>query len=195
MTKSTESSPDTSWIDLSHYTAGDYRPGRGKLTQIVWYFVSLLLFESGWFPIGSLKPPILRMFGAKLGDNVTIKPHVKIKYPWRLTIGSHTWIGEHAWIDNLADVRIGSHVCVSQRAYLCTGSHDHRSRGFELKIGEIELHDGCWIATGATILANSTVGANALVAAGSVVKQSVEPAMIVSGVPAQPAGVRQPPQV
>ena len=38
--------------------------------------------------------------------------------PWRLSIGDYSWIGEDVWIDNLAMVKIGKNVCVSQGAYL-----------------------------------------------------------------------------
>lgn len=185
--------PTGSWVDLAGYTPGDYRPGRGKLVQVVWYLVSVALFESGWFPLSRLKPAILRAFGAQIGRGVVIKPNVRIKYPWRLVIGDHVWIGQEVWIDNLANVRIGSHVCVSQRAYLCTGSHDHRSRGFDLQIGEITLEDGCWVTAAATVLGGVTVGENALVTAGSVAPRNVPPGKIAAGVPARVIGERQPP--
>jgi putative colanic acid biosynthesis acetyltransferase WcaF len=182
------------WVDLSNYTPGGYRPGRGRLTQIVWYFVSVLVFESGWFPVSGLKCSILRAFGAKIGRNVTIKPNVRIKYPWRLVVGDHTWIGQESWIDNLGDVRLGNHVCLSQRAYLCCGGHDHRRRGFDLVVGDIALEDGSWVGAGATVLGGVTVGANAIAAAGSVVTKDVPAGKIVRGVPAKVLADRKPPQ-
>ncbi len=185
--------PNEAWVDLSSYTPGDYRPGRGKLVQVVWYFVSVALFESGWFPLGGVKRAILRAFGARIGQNVTIKPNLRIKYPWRLVVGDHVWIGQECWIDNLVEVRIGSHVCVSQRVYLCTGGHDHRRRGFDLKCGEIVIEDGAWVAASAVVLGGVTVGANALVAAGSAVTRDVPAAKIVGGCPAKVIADREPP--
>lgn len=189
----TEPTPSGAWVDLSGYTPGGYRPGRGKLVQIVWYFVSVALFESGWFPMTGCKPAILRAFGARVGRNVTIKPNVRIKYPWRLSVGDHVWIGQEAWLDNLLDVRIGSHVCVSQRAYLCTGGHDHTKRGFDLQCGEIVLEDGSWVAAGSLVLGGVTLGANAIAAAGSVVTRNVGAAKIVGGSPARVIADREPP--
>ena len=119
-----------------------------------------------------------------------IKPHVRIKYPWRLRIGDHCWIGQDAWIDNLADVAIGNHVCISQQAYLCTGSHDHRRPTFDLITGPITLHDGAWVGARATILQNVTIGAAAIVAAGSLVHQDVEPHAIIAGNPPRKIGQR-----
>lgn len=186
-------SPTEAWVDLSAYTPGGYRPGRGKLVQVLWYAVSVVVFESGLVPISSVKRALLRLFGARVGRNVTIKPNVRVKYPWRLEVGDHVWIGQEAWIDNLADVRIGSHVCVSQRAYLCTGGHDPRRRGFDLRLGPIALEDGAWVAAAAVVLGGVTIGPNAVVAAGSVVTRDVPPAKIVAGVPAREVGDREPP--
>lgn len=187
-------SPDSdaeAWINLTHYRAPDYQ-GRGIVVRMLWYFVSLLLFESGWFILSGPKRSILRMFGAQIGQNVSIKPHVQIKFPWKLAVGDHTWIGEGSWIDNLDEVRLGNHVCISQGVYFCTGSHDHQSRGFELITKPIVVEDGAWIATRSTLLPGVAVGANAIVAAGSVVHKHVPAATLVGGAPAKHLSDREP---
>jgi putative colanic acid biosynthesis acetyltransferase WcaF len=179
-----------SCVDLSAFKNRWYYSGRGRLVRGLWYFVSLLIFENGWIPVMLPKRWILRRFGARLGKGIVIKPHVRIKYPWRLTVGDHCWIGQGAWIDNLADVRLGSHVCISQQVYLCTGSHDHRSRTFNLIVKPIEVGNGAWLAARSLVLGGVTIGANAVVAAGSVVTKDVEPAAIVAGQPAVRIGER-----
>ena len=180
------------WVDLSAYSNGGYRPGRGVLVQLLWWFTSLAVFESGWFLLGRAKPTILRWFGARIGRGVVIKPHVRIKYPWRLTVGDHCWIGQGSWIDNLADVTIGDHVCVSQGVYLCTGSHNHRSRGFDLITRKIRVENGAWLGAKAIVLGGVTVGANAIASAGSVATRDVAPATVVSGNPAEKTRDRTP---
>ncbi len=182
---------DAPCVNLGNYCNSDYAPGRGVFVRTLWYYVSLVFFESGWFPFRGMKAGVLRLFGAKIGIGVRIKPHVRIKYPWRLTIGDHCWIGQEVWIDNLADVQLGSHVCLSQRVYLCTGSHDHRSRGFELLTGPIRVGNGAWLGAGCLIVSGISVGANSLVAGGSVVTKDVPAATIVGGNPAKPIGQRQ----
>ncbi|MBL9165278.1 MAG: colanic acid biosynthesis acetyltransferase WcaF [Planctomycetaceae bacterium] len=183
----------SSWVDLSGYENSNFDPGRGRVVRTLWYFCSLVFFEGGWLPVSSLKVRLLRLFGARIGRGVVIKPHVRIKFPWRLAIGDHCWIGQESWLDNMVDVEIGNHVCISQLTYLCTGSHDHRRRTFDLLPAPIRIGDGAWIAARATILPGVRVGANALVASGSVVSRDVEAAQIVGGVPAREMGRREPP--
>jgi putative colanic acid biosynthesis acetyltransferase WcaF len=176
--------------DLSAFSNPEYHPGRGLVLRTVWYYCSLLFFECGWLPVSSFKVRLLRLFGAKIGQGVNFKPHVRIKYPWRLAIGDHCWIGQNAWIDNIEDVTIGSHVCVSQYAYFCTGSHDHRSPTFNLLAKPIVVQDGAWIGARATLLGGVTVHANGIAAAGSVVVKDIAAATIVGGNPAKEIGKR-----
>ncbi|MCA8986317.1 MAG: WcaF family extracellular polysaccharide biosynthesis acetyltransferase [Planctomycetaceae bacterium] len=172
--------------DLSRYTSGGYSPGRSAVIRIIWYACSLLFFESGLLPLSGPKRILLRLFGARIGKGAVIKPHVRIKYPWKLTVGNHVWIGEEAWLDNLAPIEIGDHVCLSQRVYLCTGSHDDSSPTFDLKTTPIVLEEGCWIAANATVLGGVTVGTMATVCAGSVVTKSLPGRQRYGGVPARP---------
>jgi putative colanic acid biosynthesis acetyltransferase WcaF len=186
----TESPAAAPLCDLSAFRNPEYDPGRGFVTRTIWYFVSLMVFESGWLPVSGIKSRILRSFGAKVGNGVVIKPHVRIKFPWRLSIGDHCWIGQGVWIDNIEDVAIGNHVCVSQLAYFCTGSHDHRSRAFDLLAKPITVENGAWIGARVTLLGGVVVHANAIAAAGSVVVKSVPTASIVGGNPAKQISVR-----
>jgi putative colanic acid biosynthesis acetyltransferase WcaF len=179
------------WVDLASFSNDEYDPGGGALGRVIWYFTSLLLFESGWLPLRGIKGPLLRLFGARIGRGVVIKPNVRIKYPWRLSIGDHCWIGQGVWFDNLANIEIGSHVCVSQGSYFCTGSHDYRRRSFDLVVERISLGNGAWIGARSLVFGGVTIGANALVAGGSVVTKDVPAAVIVGGNPAQPIRDRQ----
>ncbi|MDP9292603.1 MAG: colanic acid biosynthesis acetyltransferase WcaF, partial [Verrucomicrobiota bacterium] len=85
---------------------------------------------------------------------------------------------------SLAQVTIESSVCVSQRAFLCTGSHDFRSATFDLQTKPITLRSGSWVAAQAFIAPGVEVGAGSMVTAGSVVVENVPPGVIVRGNPA-----------
>ena len=114
-----------------------------------------------------------------------IRANVNISFPWRLSVGDHVWIGEDVGILSLAPVTIESNVCISQRAYLCTGSHDFRREDFKLKVAPITVRTGSWVAAVAFVGPGVEVGTGAVVSAGSVVFEAVPPNAVVRGNPAR----------
>src|ERR1700728_3368508 len=129
-------------VNLSAPDNSEYDKGRPWLVIALWHFIGAPLVRSSWLPMSSLKAALLRAFGACIGTGAYIKPGIKVKFPWYLSVGDHCWIGEDVWIDNLAPVTIGSHVCVSQGAYLCTGNHDWTAPSMKLFRRSIVLGDG-----------------------------------------------------
>jgi len=134
---------------------------------------------------------LLGAFGATVGKGVQIKPGVRVKFPWRLEIGDHSWIGEDVWIDNLAPVTIASNCCISQRVYLCTGSHDWSRPTFDLIVRPIHIKQAAWIAACSTVGPGVTVGEGAVLALGSVATHDLEPWTIYTGIPAKPVRKRE----
>lgn len=65
--------------------------------------------------IVSLASLLLRLFGAKIGQNVVIRPSVKITYPWKLTVGDYAWVGDDAVLYTLGEINIGAHAVISQK--------------------------------------------------------------------------------
>ena len=157
-----------------------------KLKQLVWYFINILFFKNAWNPLSSLKVKLLKMFGAALGKGVVIKPAVNIKYPWKLRVGDHSWIGENVWIDNLSDVIIGSNVTLSQGSLLLTGSHDLSKTSFDFLSAPIILEDGVWIGARAVVGGNVTCGTHSVLGINSVAETNLKPYTIYKGNPAVP---------
>ncbi|EFL03863.1 transferase hexapeptide repeat containing protein [Streptomyces sp. SPB78] len=166
--------------NLPAFTLAGYDKGRGKLVQALWFAVMNTVFMA-WFTPAGVRTILLRAFGAKIGEGVLIRHRVRVLWPWKLEIGDHTWIGEGAFLLNLEPIRIGAHVCVSQEAMICTGSHDHRKADFRYRNAPITVEDGAWIATRATVLAGVTVGAQSVVAAGTVLTRDL-PALTLHAV-------------
>ncbi len=172
------------FVDLSRYDRGDYDPGRGGIVRALWYVTNALVFASWFVPFSLPKRWLLRRFGARVGQGVVIKPRVNIKYPWRLVLGDHVWLGEGVWIDNLADVEIGDHVCLSQGCYLLTGNHDYVKKGFDLMTSGIVIEDGCWVAARAVICPGVHLGRGSIVSVASVQSSDTRPMGIYRGNPA-----------
>lgn len=171
-------------IRLSSFNNEWYLPGRSSFWQATWFLVGSPLLRSAVIPFSGFRTRLLRLFGAEIGKGVVIKPGVRVKYPWRLRIGSYSWLGEDSWIDNLANVEIGSNVCLSQDTYLCTGNHDWTDPSFGLIVKPICVEDGAWIGARSIVCPGVHVGQAAVVSAGSVVNRNVPPDEIHSGNPA-----------
>ncbi len=171
-------------VDLSKYNNAFYQPGGTPLKRFLWYFTNILFFKNAWNPCNRLKIELLKMFGAKLGSNITIKPSVNIKYPWRLSIGNNVWIGENVWIDNLANVDIGNNVCISQGAMLLCGNHNYKKTTFDLMVGNIVLKEGSWVGAQSTVCPNVTLHENSILTVGSIAIHDLEANGIYQGNPA-----------
>jgi putative colanic acid biosynthesis acetyltransferase WcaF len=171
--------------DLARYRPAGYHPGASPLRRAVWYLTNALLFASPLVPFSMIKRVLLRAFGARIGRGVVLKPGVSIKYPWRLAIGDHSWIGEGVWIDNLTHVSIGRNACLSQGAFVLTGNHDYTAVTFDLIVRPVDMADGAWIGAKAIVCPGVTVGRNAVVTVGSVLTHDAEPNGIYAGNPAR----------
>ena len=173
-------------VDLSSYrNPPNHDKGRGIAVRVVWHFVNALFFENSLNPSSGLKVALLKLFGAKIGTGVVIKPGVNIKHPWFLTVGDNAWIGERAWLDNtFAPITLGANVCVSQGVYLCTGNHDWTDPAFGLLERPLTIEAGAWIGAGAKVLPGAYVASHAVVAGGAVLSKPTEPYMIYAGNPA-----------
>lgn len=171
---------------LDQYDNSWYNPGGSRLLRFLWYFVNQLVFCTGFFPLNFLKVFLLRLFGARIGKGLIIKPKVNIKYPWRLETGDFVWIGEEVWIDNLGMVKLGNHVCLSQGSLLLCGNHHYKRKTFDLMVGDITLEDGVWIGARALVGPGVHAGSHSVLEAGSITGKNLESMTIYRGNPAQP---------
>ncbi|MEE2695827.1 MAG: WcaF family extracellular polysaccharide biosynthesis acetyltransferase [Cyanobacteriota bacterium] len=171
-------------------TPSNWHPGAPVPQQVIWFCLGSPLLSARWLPGSAWRVLLLRVFGARIGSGCRIKPGLRVKFPWRLLVGEACWLAEDAWLDNLAPITLGDRVCISQGAYLCTGNHDFRSPGFELRLGPITIGSNAWIAACAVLAPGTNVGPGAVVALGAVVSGTVEPGSIVRGNPAVVVGHR-----
>jgi putative colanic acid biosynthesis acetyltransferase WcaF len=171
-------------IDLSQFSSRDFDRGASKLKEAAWHAVKCLFFLTPWPLPSAFRAGLLRLFGAQVGAGLVIRSRVNITFPWRLSIGDHVWIGEEVMILSMARVTIESNVCVSQRAFLCTGSHDFSSRTFDLAAKPITLRAGSWVAAQAFVGPGVEVGSGSVVSAGSVALENVPPNSLARGNPA-----------
>ena len=161
-----------------------YNPGAGIVKRLMWYFVNILFIKCGWLPFRQPRIWLLRLFGAKVGKKVFIKPGVNIKNPWFLEIGDYAWIGENVWIDNLARVCIGKKACVSQGALILSGNHNYKKHTFDLMVKEIDIQDGAWVGANCTVCQGVTMKPYSMLCVGSVASHDLDAYGIYRGNPA-----------
>jgi putative colanic acid biosynthesis acetyltransferase WcaF len=171
-------------VDLSRFDNRHFDTGRSFLVRMTWFLLGLPLLRCSVLPSSRFRRGLLRLFGAEVGEGAIIKPGVRVKYPWNLRAGKHCWFGEDCWIDNIAPVRLGDNVCLSQGVYLCTGNHDWADPSFALITQPIQIEDGVWVAARASIGPGTVIGQYAVAGFGAVVRGSVPPYEIHVGNPA-----------
>lgn len=170
--------------DLSAYNNSWYNSGASALKKLIWLWVNAAFLKSALIPSSGLRVFFLRLFGAKIGKGVNIKPGVSVKYPWFLEIGDYAWIGEDVWIDNLAMTFVGPHACLSQGAMLLTGNHNFKKEAFDLIVGGIRIEEGVWIGARATVCPGVTCYSHSVLTVGSVATKNMEAYSIYQGNPA-----------
>jgi putative colanic acid biosynthesis acetyltransferase WcaF len=171
-------------IDFSKFDNSWFCTNRSLAVRALWMCISAIFFQNNLFPYYPAKIILLRIFGAKIGQNCVIKSCVNIKYPWNLEMGNFVWIGEQVWIDNLAKVFIENNVCISQGALLITGNHDYRKVGFDLIVDQITLEEGVWICAKSIVGPGVICRKNSVLCLGSVANNELSANSIYQGNPA-----------
>jgi len=178
-------------VELNTYNNQWFNPGGSELKRFFWYYINAIFLKSYCFPFSPFKISLLRFFGASIGNGVTIKPCVNIKYPWNLRIGNYCWIGEEVWIDNLVSITIANNCCISQGAMLLTGNHDYKSSSFDLTVKPIVLEEGVWIGAKSIVCPGVICGSHSVLAVSSVATNDLEPWGIYQGNPAIKTKIRE----
>jgi len=171
--------------DLSRFNNDWFDEGASKFKWALWFLFNAAFVYNPWNPFSGLRKAVLRLFGAKIGKGVIVKPRVQVKFPWNLEIGDHCWIGEAAWIENQGKVTIGNHCCLSQGATIMTGNHNYKKATFDLIVQDVVLEDGVWIGSNAMVTQGVRCGSHAVLGVQSVASKDLEPYTIYGGSPCQ----------
>lgn len=173
-------------FDLSRYDQSHFDRGRSGWFILLWWLVQGTIFPLTLHSMSGLRAGILRLFGAKVGCHVIIRPTARFTYPWKVEIGDYSWIGDDVVFYSLDRIRIGHHAVISQKSYLCTGSHDFQTRSFDLKTDTIDVGNGVWIAADCFVGPGVKIGANSIVGTRSTVLKSLPSDKVCWGNPCQP---------
>jgi putative colanic acid biosynthesis acetyltransferase WcaF len=166
-----------------NFDTGGYQIGASIIKQLIWYFTDIIFFKSRIVPISAILVFILKVFGAKIGKDVRIKPGIHVKFPWKLEIGNNSWLAD-CYLENLDWIRIGSNCCISQQAMLMTGNHDYSKAGFDLITKPIILEEGVWIGAASKVAPGLTLYSHSVLTMGSTATKNLDAYSIYQGIPA-----------
>ncbi|MBF0499460.1 MAG: colanic acid biosynthesis acetyltransferase WcaF [Candidatus Riflebacteria bacterium] len=172
--------------DLSRFRLPENFRGRPAWVVQLWWLIQATLFRLSPQMLYGWRRFLLRLFGACVGDEVLIRPTVTFTYPWKVTIGDRSWIGDDVCLYSLGEIRIGSDTVVSQRTYICTGSHEIDRPAFDIFSKPVHIGDEVWLAADVFVAPGVTIGDGCVVGARSTVFCDLPSGMICRGVPAVP---------
>jgi len=175
---------------LDQFRLPDGFRGRSAIVVQLWWLVQSTLFAmSPQFMFG-WRRWLLKQFGAQIGENVQIRPSVRVTYPWKVSMGNNVWIGDHAELYSLGEIEIGNDVVISQKSYLCAATHNFTKPSFDMVDKKITIEDQAWIASDVFVAPGVTIGRGALIGARSSVFSDMPTGMICVGSPAKPVKPR-----
>ncbi len=176
--------------NLETFRLPDEFRGRAAWYVQVWWIVQCTFFGlSPQFMYG-WRRFLLRLFGAKVGRGVLIRPSARVTYPWKVSIGDWAWIGDNAVLYSLSQIEIGTNAVISQRSYLCAATHDYTSPNFDIIGAKITIGAEVWIAADVFVAPGVLIGQGAVVGARSSVFSALPPMMLCYGNPAKPVRPR-----
>lgn len=168
------------------YRYVDLIPRRVRFLRLVWFLVWLIAFRpTPRWALHGWRRGLLRAFGAKVGNGSRISPSARIWAPWNLVMGDYSVLAEGVDCYSMDKIVIGSKVAVSQRSYLCTGSHDIDSLRRPLITKPIVIQDHVWICAESFVGPGVSIGEGAVVGARAVVVRDIPAWSVVGGNPAR----------
>ena len=128
---------------------------------------------------------LLRILGAKIGNNCTIYPSARILIPSYLQMEDESCIANNTIIQNSAPLYINKKAIISQGSYICCGTHDYSLESFPNVRKPVTIGANAWVAAQCFIGPGVTIGEGAVVGARAAVFKDVEPWTVVGGNPAK----------
>ena len=170
-------------VDLRTYDLSNFDRGKPTWVIMLWWLLQAIAFPLSLHNFNGFRCYLLRLFGAEIGTGVVIRPSARFIFPWKVKIGNYSWIGDDVVFYSIDRITVGSHSVVSQKSYLCTGSHDINKSSFDLITAPIKIGNGVWIATDCFIAAGVNIGSNSVIGARSSVMKSIPQEQVAWGTP------------
>ncbi len=172
----------------------------GKPSFSLGHRVHRAIWNLTWLIFAAWTPPplhfwrrfLLRLFGAKIASTARIYGSTRVWYPPNLTMGNYSVIGWRTFVYSQGEVILEDFAIVSQRAHLCTGSHDIDDPYFQLITKPITIRRHAWVASDAFVGPGVTLEEGAVLGGGGVTFKSLAAWTVYGGNPARELRKRKP---
>lgn len=156
-----------------------------RLHRMLWMLVWTLL--ASWTPpqFRGWRRFLLRSFGAEIHSTAGIRGSAKIWYPPNLKLGAGSSLGPRVNCYNVDMIEIGERVVISQDTFLCTASHNFKTKEFLLITRPITIENDVWIAAEAFVGPGVIIHNGAILGARGAAFQNVEAWKVYRGNPAR----------
>jgi putative colanic acid biosynthesis acetyltransferase WcaF len=159
---------------------------RDKLLRLLWNVVYYAAYR--WLPksfFGGWRIFILKCFGARIGHGCSIHPSCHIWAPWNMVLADYVCLAQGVDFYCVNLIRLENHVTISQRAFLCSASHEITSLSRPLIHAPIIIESHTWVCAEAFVGPGVSIGEGAVIAARAVVMRDVQAWTVVAGNPAK----------
>lgn len=119
-----------------------------------------------------------------MGYRADVRASAKVWNPRNLEMGNNCLLAEKVDVYSVGSIKIGDFVIVSQRAWLCTASHDYKDISFPLVCRPISIEKNVWVASEAFVGPGVVVREGSVIAARAVLAKSTESYGLYAGNPA-----------
>lgn len=160
-----------------------YRKRKFSFRRAFWLLVRDYIFRLSPYHSNGIRCSLLRLFGAKIGKDVVIRPSVCVDSPWNLKIGDYSWIGENVLLNNIDKISIGSNCCISQGGIISSASHDYKKESFDTISSPVYVKDRVWIGAGSMVHPGVSIGSDSVIGAMSNVLKDIAPNTLNFGNP------------
>lgn len=144
-----------------------------------------------FIPSFRLVNSILRFFGNKIGEKVTIHNNVRFIVLKNITIGNNSTINSNALIDSRKGIIIGDNTMIGNGVKIFTLTHDIEDENFKSYGKRVHIGNNVVIFPLAIVMPGVKIEDGAVIYPGSIVTKDVKSYSKMAGVPAKRVGERK----
>lgn len=159
-------------------------PLRHRLLRLTWNITWAVLASWTPPPLHRWRVFLVNIFGGNVHSSCSIYSSVRIWYPPNLTMERFAALGPGVECYSMGAIELKAFAIVSQRAFLCTGTHNIQESNFQIGARPIHIGANAWIAAESFIGPGVTVGEGAVLSARGAAFRNLEPWTVYQGNPA-----------